>query len=205
MCSIFTPPPPPPSLFQAGTDADASKPPPPPPAIVAGVDARMLGALLTGVRRAVPFLAPGAAAGLAGRHADALFRVAGAAPLPTAVQALALLFQLLGTKDAARDARDAKEDAPAVSDRWYRALYARLGEAATPRTAKPAPLLSLVYRAAKADPSHAPGGGVSQAPAPVGGRHAVRRLRGRLPAPGVGGAQSAPGPVGHGDPARGGG
>ena len=113
----------------------------------------MLGALLTGVRRAVPFLAPGAAAGLAARHADALFRVAGAAPLPTAVQALALLFQLLGKTNEGGGDASASSAAAVVSDRWYRALYARLGEAATPRTAKAAPLLSLVYRAAKADPS----------------------------------------------------
>lgn len=67
----------------------------------------MLGALLAGVRRAFPFVDGDAAEGVAAHHADALFRVLHTAPLGVAVQALALLFQLLSARSA-------------VSDRFYR-------------------------------------------------------------------------------------
>ena len=104
------------------------------------MDARILAALLTGVRRAVPFLPPATADALAARHADALFKLAAAAPLSTAVQALALLFQL-------------QDAAAAVSDRFYRSLYSRLADPTAPRSARAPQFLSLVYRAARADPS----------------------------------------------------
>lgn len=73
----------------------------------AEVDARMLGALLAGVRRAFPFVDGDAAEGVASAHADALFRVLHTAPLGVAVQALMLLFQLLSARST-------------VSDRFYR-------------------------------------------------------------------------------------
>ena len=73
----------------------------------AEVDARMLGALLTGVRRAFPYVESGKAEGVATAHADALFRILHTAPFGVAVQALALLFQLLSARSA-------------VSDRFYR-------------------------------------------------------------------------------------
>lgn len=67
----------------------------------------MLGALLAGVRRAFPYVDGDAAEGVAAHHADSLFRVLHTAPLGVAVQALALLFQLLSARSA-------------VSDRFYR-------------------------------------------------------------------------------------
>ena len=73
----------------------------------AEVDARMLGALLTGVRRAFPFVESSKAEDVATQHADALFRILHTAPFGVAVQALALLFQLLSARSA-------------VSDRFYR-------------------------------------------------------------------------------------
>ena len=75
----------------------------------AEVDARMLGALLTGVRRAFPFVESSKAEEVATQHADALFRILHTAPFGVAVQALALLFQLLSARSA-------------VSDRFYRCL-----------------------------------------------------------------------------------
>ena len=70
----------------------------------------MLGALLVGVRRAFPYVAPAEEAqAVAGAHADALFRVLHAAPFGTATQALALLFQLLAARSA-------------LSDRFYRCV-----------------------------------------------------------------------------------
>ena len=76
----------------------------------AEVDARMLGALLTGVRRAFPFVESSKAEDVATQHADALFRILHTAPFGVAVQALALLFQLLSARSA-------------VSDRFYRCLH----------------------------------------------------------------------------------
>jgi ribosome biogenesis protein MAK21 len=73
----------------------------------AEVDARMLGALLAGVRRAYPYVTSGQADPLAQRHADALFRIAHSAPFGVAVQSLSLLFQLLSAHSA-------------LSDRFYR-------------------------------------------------------------------------------------
>ena len=67
----------------------------------------MLGALLTGVRRAFPYVQSDKAEGVATAHADALFRILHTAPFGVAVQALALLFQLLSARSA-------------VSDRFYR-------------------------------------------------------------------------------------
>ena len=68
----------------------------------------MLGALLAGVRRALPYVGDGDAGDAAvGRHADALFRMLHAAPFGVRVQALALLQQLLA-------------DRAAMSDRFYR-------------------------------------------------------------------------------------
>lgn len=74
----------------------------------AEVDARMLGALLAGMRRALPYLGASDAGDAAvGRHADALFRMLHVAPFGVRVQALALLQQLLA-------------DRGAMSDRFYR-------------------------------------------------------------------------------------
>ena len=144
---------------------------------VEGIDARLLGDLLTGVRRAVPFL-PGVASSeaLAEKHGAALYGLASsAAPFAVGVQALALLFQLLdgsgsGSGDAAAKRRNGSasssppsEEKPAassssatggaVSDRFYRSLYARLSDPRAPGSARAGAFLSLVYRAARADPS----------------------------------------------------
>ena len=73
----------------------------------AEVDAKLLGALLAGVRRAFPFVDAAETEALMEQHSTALFRVLHTATFGVAVQALSLLFQLL-------DAR------LAVSDRFYR-------------------------------------------------------------------------------------
>lgn len=71
------------------------------------MDAKLLAALLAGVRRAFPFVDEADLGVLTEQHSPALFRVTHTATFGVAVQALALLFQLL-------DARSA------VSDRYYR-------------------------------------------------------------------------------------
>lgn len=74
---------------------------------VASIDAKLLGALLAGVRRAFPFVDPSETEALMEEHSAALFKITHTATFGVAVQALSLVFQLL-------DARSA------VSDRFYR-------------------------------------------------------------------------------------
>ena len=71
------------------------------------VDARILSAIIAGVRRAFPFVATDDVQPLIEKHSDALFRMIHTAPFAVAVQALLLLFQLMATQNA-------------VSDRFYR-------------------------------------------------------------------------------------
>ena len=71
------------------------------------MDARMLSALVAGVRRAFPFVAPDAVEPLIDAHAAALFRVCHTASFGVAVQCLMLLYQLMAARRA-------------VSDRFYR-------------------------------------------------------------------------------------
>lgn len=58
------------------------------------VDARLLGALLTGVRRAHPYVDAGVLDDVFKRHADQVFRTVHIAPLTVSAQALMLLFQV---------------------------------------------------------------------------------------------------------------
>ena len=69
----------------------------------------MLSALVAGVRRAFPFVAPDAVEPLIDAHAGALFRVCHTASFGVAVQCLMLLFQLMAARRA-------------VSDRFYRCV-----------------------------------------------------------------------------------
>lgn len=71
------------------------------------MDAKLLGALLAGVRRAFPFVDAADTEALMEQHSKSLFTVTHTATFGVAVQALSLVFQLL-------DARSA------VSDRFYR-------------------------------------------------------------------------------------
>ena len=71
------------------------------------MDARILGALIAGVRRAFPFVAPDRVEPLVEVHAPALFRIVHVAPFGVAVQALLLLLQLMSARSA-------------INDRFYR-------------------------------------------------------------------------------------
>ncbi len=71
------------------------------------VDARILSAIIAGVRRAFPFVATDDVQPLIERHSDALFKMIHTAPFGVAVQALLLLYQLMAAQSA-------------VSDRFYR-------------------------------------------------------------------------------------
>ena len=71
------------------------------------VDARILSAIIAGVRRAFPFVATEDVQPLIEKHSDALFKMIHTAPFSVAVQALLLLFQLMSAQNA-------------INDRFYR-------------------------------------------------------------------------------------
>ncbi|KAK9809457.1 hypothetical protein WJX73_009608 [Symbiochloris irregularis] len=106
------------------------------------VDARLLGALLVGVRRAFPYVDTSVSETLIDKHSGSLFRISHTAPLGVGLQSLALLFQLLTAQSAA-------------SDRFYRALYALLLAPEASSSSRAPLLCSLVFRAAAADPKTA--------------------------------------------------
>jgi hypothetical protein len=103
-----------------------------------GVDSRLLRALLTGINRALPYVAAEEVDALVARVAPAVYRIAHGSSLGASVQALSLLFQMMTARAAA-------------SDRFYRALYAALLAPALPRSATAAMFLSLLFRALRAD------------------------------------------------------
>lgn len=78
-----------------------------------GMDARMLGAILTGVNRAFPYVPKSEVDVLIEKHAPALFKMIHGESFNVSVQALILLFQL-------------KSSQQNISDRFYRALYSVL-------------------------------------------------------------------------------
>ena len=116
---------------------------------------RLLAALLTGVARAHPYCAAGGAEGVAvvERHAATLFRMVHVAPAGTAAAALQLLLTLC-VGDGAAPAEGGGRLA-ALRDRFYRALYGRLGDADALRARKASLWLNLVFKAMRSDPSAA--------------------------------------------------
>eukprot|EP01025_Chloroclados_australasicus_P051638 TRINITY_DN6023_c0_g1_i4.p1 TRINITY_DN6023_c0_g1~~TRINITY_DN6023_c0_g1_i4.p1 ORF type:complete len:555 (+),score=132.22 TRINITY_DN6023_c0_g1_i4:115-1779(+) len=104
------------------------------------MDARMLSAIITGVRRAFPFVLAEKAEDLVQRHADQLYRLVHVAPFTVGVQALMLLFQLMTSKTS-------------VNDRFYRAVYSSLLQPSflSFSMSKPTMFLSMVFKAMKQD------------------------------------------------------
>ncbi|GAB4813011.1 hypothetical protein N2152v2_000057 [Parachlorella kessleri] len=118
--------------------------PTPAPAQPGELDARMLSALITGVRRAFPFVAPEDVEPLIEAHADALFKLIHTRSFGVATQALLLLFQLMTSRSS-------------VSDRFYRAMYSALESPELTRSTKAPMFLSLLFKASEAlqaDVSH---------------------------------------------------
>eukprot|EP00892_Ulva_mutabilis_P000964 jgi/Ulvmu1/10869/UM007_0043.1 len=104
------------------------------------VDARLLGALLTGVRRAHPYAEAGVLDDVFKAHADQVFRTVHAAPLTVSVQALMLLFQVMNSQAAS-------------SDRFYATLYAVLLRPGLERSSALSMIFGLLFQAMKADTS----------------------------------------------------
>eukprot|EP00554_Chaetoceros_debilis_P006055 CAMPEP_0194075016 /NCGR_PEP_ID=MMETSP0149-20130528/2065_1 /TAXON_ID=122233 /ORGANISM="Chaetoceros debilis, Strain MM31A-1" /LENGTH=1027 /DNA_ID=CAMNT_0038755353 /DNA_START=24 /DNA_END=3107 /DNA_ORIENTATION=+ len=96
---------------------------------------RLLGALLTGVNRAHPYL-PSSDTGME-EHIDSLYKISHVAPPSACTQAMMLLFHLaVGSNDerfqtpveaTAKDEEDRKSET-SRKDRFYRALYSKLAD-----------------------------------------------------------------------------
>ena len=101
------------------------------------VQSKMLSALLTGVNRAYPFA--DLDEGMFSKQIDTLFKMVQVASFACSIQALTLLLQIMDSRSA-------------VSDRFYKALYAKLLDPELTRSSKQAMFLNLVFRSMKADP-----------------------------------------------------
>ncbi len=120
---------------------------------------RLLGALLTGVNRAHPYL-PSRDTGME-EHIDSLYKIAHVAPPSACTQALMLLFHLAvgsNNKDEEMPVQAAMQDSSsetARKDRFYRALYSKLLDPAMLFGRQLTLFFNLIYKAMKYDNSNA--------------------------------------------------
>ena len=119
---------------------------------------RLLGALLTGVNRAHPYLPKKDAA--MEQHIDSLYRISHTAPPSASTQALMLLFQLavgqVESNTTTITTSDNKQDDSTVStrkDRFYRALYSKLSDGEMFTGRQLTLFFNLLYKAMKYDTS----------------------------------------------------
>ncbi|KAG6480353.1 hypothetical protein ZIOFF_063853 [Zingiber officinale] len=102
------------------------------------MDSRLLSVLLTGVNRAFPFVASDDAESIIEDQTPVLFRLVHSKNFNVGVQALMLLYQISSKNQI-------------VSDRFYRALYAKLLTPAAVSSSKPEMFLGLLFKAMKND------------------------------------------------------
>lgn len=123
-----------------------------------GMKSRLLSALLTGVNRAHPYLPSKDAA--MDQHIDALYRISHTAPPAASTQALMLLFQLaVGSGEQATQSvggniqnNASKDGGDTVrKDRFYRALYSKLGVGEMFSGRQLTLFFNLLYKAMKYD------------------------------------------------------
>ena len=122
-----------------------------------GMKSRLLGALLTGVNRAHPYLPKKDAA--MEQHIDALYRISHTAPPAAATQGLMLLFQLaVGSGEDGKETSNlmtGREDESVTKrkDRFYRALYSKLVDPEMFAGRQLTLFFNLLYKAMKYDTS----------------------------------------------------
>lgn len=115
---------------------------------------RLLGALLTGVNRAHPYL-PSNDTGM-DQHIDSLYRISHVAPPSASTQALMLLFHLaVGSNDGeATDEKEKNADTKTDKmrqDRFYRALYSNVADPTMLFGRQLTLYFNLLYKAMKYD------------------------------------------------------
>ena len=126
---------------------------------------RLLGALLTGVHRAHPYLTNNNANDALNAHMDQLYRLVHTAPPSASTQALLLLFhvavgnnnnnkqqqqqQTPGKTSSSNSKNDDDDDKTKIADRFYRALYAKLASLSNGKHLTI--FFNLLYKAMKYD------------------------------------------------------
>ncbi|GAA5961282.1 hypothetical protein JCM3765_002898 [Sporobolomyces pararoseus] len=106
------------------------------PAAVGEMDSKLVAAVLTGINRAFPFATIDDEAFK--QRLDTLFRITHTGTFNVSIQALLLIYHVSAAKRA-------------ISDRFYRALYASLFDPRLVSSSKQALYLNLVFRATKHD------------------------------------------------------
>lgn len=115
---------------------------------------RLLGALLTGVNRAHPYL-PANDAGME-QHIDSLYKIAHVAPPSACTQALMLLFHLAVGSNDGEQTEEKKADTDTKTDkvrqdRFYRALYSKVADPTMLFGRQLTLYFNLLYKAMKYD------------------------------------------------------
>jgi len=116
---------------------------------------RLLGALLTGVNRAHPYL-PSKDIGME-QHIDALYKISHISPPSVRTQALMLLFHLaVGSGGEPSRVDNITESEASRKDRFYRALYSKVGDPIMLSAGRQLTLFfNLIYKAMKNDTNDA--------------------------------------------------
>ncbi|KAK0524621.1 RNA-binding ribosome biosynthesis protein mak21 [Tilletia horrida] len=138
-------------------------------AVVKDAEAKIVAALLTGVRRAMPFATLETT--VFEKHIDTLFRITHSGTFNISIQALQLIFQVCtsvrgagagGENDEKKKAEGGFTSSAALRDRYYRALYASLIDQRLEETSKQAMYLNLLFRSMKIDALASAQGGEEQ-------------------------------------------
>lgn len=116
--------------------------------VIQDADAKTMAAILTGVRRALPFARVDAA--LFEKHMTTLFRITHSSTFNISIQALQLIYQV-SLSNTASSSSSQTITASKVEDRFYRALYASLLDSRLATTSKQAMYLNLLFKAIKSD------------------------------------------------------
>jgi ribosome biogenesis protein MAK21 len=118
---------------------------------VQDADARIMAAILAGVRRALPFAKMDGV--VIDKHMDTLFRITHSSTFNISIQALQLIFQVSNAGSATRGSSSASAIASSTNtqDRFYRTLYASMLDPRLAKTSKQAMYLNLLFKATKAD------------------------------------------------------
>ncbi|XP_052271402.1 CCAAT/enhancer-binding protein zeta-like [Dreissena polymorpha] len=102
------------------------------------VDSKMMSALLSGVNRAYPYAK--LEEKVLSEQLEHLYKIVHIVNFNTSLQALMLLYQVMGTSES-------------ISERYYNALYRKLVDPALATSSKQAAFLNLVFKSIKMDES----------------------------------------------------
>ncbi|KAI0643202.1 CBF/Mak21 family-domain-containing protein [Trametes meyenii] len=119
---------------------------------------RLIGAILTGVNRALPFAQmhlSNDSSTVFQKHIDTLFRITHTSTFNISLQALTLILQISTTLSAPSNVTPASSQSSTITttlrDRFYRTLYASLTDPRLAESNKQALYLNLLFKALKVD------------------------------------------------------